>query len=312
MAITLQRAAFGDYTMLTLGDGDTYVQCVPERSAYVHQVCLGGQELLWNYPDAEALTGNSGHRNLALLPFPNRLLEGTYRWGGRELAFEVNKPDTRSALHGFGPHAPFTLERVDFGRSAASLELTYLHRGSEHPGSYPFDVRFAVTLSLDAAARTLTWASSAMNLEQESVPVGLGWHPYFLLPGGAEAWQVVMPPNEQVVLEKAIPTGARSVGLSPKQASPIDTDWDDCFALTDASDREVRLQGPDYTLSLKQGGDTRYTQLYVPPDAGSVAVEPMSCGVNAFQTAQEEVKVARGARVSTSMTLSLEPGRKTA
>ena len=297
----------GRYSVIHLRDESTGAELsfVPERSGYVHQIVLGGHELLWNYPDADALTGNSGHRNLALLPFPNRLLEGEYAWGGRQLKFPVNKPDTRSALHGFGPHAPFELVRVDLHRHRGEAHLRYLHAPAEHPGAYPFLVRFDLTLGLDAAAGMASWRLAATNLGDAPAPVGLGWHPYFLVPGGADAWTLTMPPNERVELERAIPTGQRLAGLPPKQATPLDTDWDDCFALSERTDRTVELRGPDYGLRLTQGGDTRYTQLYMPPDAGSVAVEPMSCGVNAFQRSQDEVSVAPGEQVSTSMSVVL-------
>ena len=302
----LKREAFGPYTLLTLGTPTTHVSFVAERSAYVHQVRLKGMDLLFNYPSGEALTGNKGHRNLALLPFPNRLLEGDYTWDSRSLTFEVNKPDTRSALHGFGPGARFELESIDLSTTEATARLRYLHRASDHPDSYPFDVRFDCVLSVDCEHGTAHWQLTATNIGSEDAPVGLGWHPYFLLPGGADAWSLQMPPNEQVVLERAIPTGELAAGQNV-EGGTIDTAWDDCFKLTSATEREAVLRGPAGQLSLKQAGDTRYTQLYVPPGAESVAIEPMTCSVNAFQNRQAEVRITPGGSVTTSMQLSWEP-----
>ena len=304
MAIRHTRTPFGPYTLHQVGSGDTYVSFVPERSGYVHQVCLAGRELLWNYPDGDALTANKGHRNLALFPFPNRLLEGQYTWAGEEHAFEVNKPDTRSALHGFGPHTVLQLARVDLETDRALVTLSYVHRADDHPQSYPFDVRCDLELGIDVGQQEASWTLKATNLSGGAVPVGLGWHPYFLLPGGHEQWSLRMPPNEHVELEQAIPTGRLLPGLSAKPVA-IDTDWDDCFKLSDANNRTVLLQGPAYGLRLTQTGTTRYTQLYVPPGAGSVAVEPMSCGVNAFQEAQEEVSIEPGNTLQCGMRIAL-------
>ncbi len=288
------RKPFGKYTLVSIGDADNYVSVVAERSAYVHEISLAGKQLLWNYDSGEALTQNSKHRNLALLPFPNRLLEGRYTWAGKEHAFAVNKPETRSALHGFGPHAPFSLDRVDLAQHTATLKLSYLHRPESHSQQYPFLVRFEVAITIDTQHSSCTWSLSATNLGEQDVPVGLGWHPYYLLPGGLNAWKVMMPPNEQVVLAKAIPTGERSKGLPADTALAINTEWDDCFSLLDSSRRTVMLTGAAYQLTLKQLGDTRYTQLFVPPTQTSLAIEPMSCNVNAFQDAQHEVRLAAG------------------
>ena len=306
IAPALARLPLGAHTLLRLGTDDHHVAFVPSRAGYVHQVRLRGRDLLWNYPDGAALDANDGYRNLALAPFPNRLLEGRYGWGGRELAFDVNAPDTRSALHGFGPEVAFRLERVDLSRTAATAYLTYLHTPALHPASYPFAVRFDLALEVDLARASAAWRLAATNLGDGDAPVGLGWHPYFLLPGGLDAWAIEMPPNERVVLERAIPTGARAGGLPPKRALPIDPSWDDCLALTDAAERTVRLVGPEYVLALEQTAATRYTQLYVPPGDGSVAVEPMTCNVNAFADAPEEVRLAPGGRLEVGMRISVD------
>ena len=298
MAATLSRKPFGNYSLIRIGNEETYASFIPERSAYIHEISLGGRQILWNYPDAESLEGNSGHRNLALVPFPNRLLEGTYSWKGESQSFPVNKPDTRSALHGFGPHARFTLDRVDLAAHGATARMTYLHQPAEHPTEYPYRVLFAVEVMVDIRLGDVTWRLDATNLDDIDVPIGLGWHPYYLLPGGHEQAALRMPPNEHVVLKNAIPTGAREIGLSAKQDVAISTDWDDCYVLTDEKHQTVTLRSSADALELSQLHDTRYTQLYVPPDQGSVAVEPMSCAVNAFQDEKSEVRVSPGDSVT--------------
>jgi len=305
MHIQLSRKQFGDHILYTLGTTDTHIQFVPERSGYVHQIRLQGRDLLWNYDSGEALTENNAYRNLALLPFPNRLLEGQYEWNGDTYVFEVNHPESRSALHGFGPMVPFSIERIDFSEHKAEVKLSYLHRRTQHSFSYPFLVRFDLALAIDIEAHTASWQLSTTNLDDEAAPVGLGWHPYFLMPGGSENWKIQLPPNEFVELELAIPTGKRSEGLSTNQPSLINTAWDDCFALTDPQFLEVQLLGPEFSLSLKQTGSTRYTQLYVPPGAKCIAIEPMTCGVNAFNTGKEEVELAPKQKLNTGMEIAL-------
>lgn len=305
MAVQLSRKPFGDYSLIRIGNETSHISFVPEKSGYIHQIRLMGRDLLWNYENGEALTINKGHRNLALLPFPNRLLEGQYNWLGESLHFEVNKPDTRSALHGYGPDAAFSLSAVNLSKDKAFARLKFLNRPSDHQGQYPFLVEFELELGVNMLEHRASWQLRARNLGATAVPVGLGWHPYFLLPGGKEKWRLYMPPNQEVALEHAIPTGNMKEGLPPKQALSINETWDSCFALSTETDRTVRLAGPDYNIHVTQTGETRYTQLYVPPDQGSLAIEPMSCGVNAFQVAVSEVRIPPRESISIGLHIEL-------
>lgn len=297
----LSRKPFGNYSLVTIGSKENHISFVAERSAYIHQIRLKGKDLLWNYPNGDALTKNEGHRNLALIPFPNRLLKGDYTWDNEAHKFPVNHPSSNSALHGFEDEAHFHLERVDMEGNAIGVRLAYLHKSQDHLTSYPFLALFTVALFVDTQASVARWTLSAKNLDSKAIPVGLGWHPYFLLEGGYEQNVLYMPDNQHVLLENAIPTGVKAAGLSSKQPNAIQTSWDDCFSLSNENERTVRIEGPSYSLSLKQLGATRYTQLYVPPNNGSLAVEPMSCGVNAFQENQSEVVLHPGAEISIGM-----------
>ena len=299
---------FGQYELLSIGTPENHISFVAARSAYIHQITLKGQPLLWNYESGEALTQNSGHRTLALVPFPNRLLHGQYTWQGQDLHFEVNKPDTASALHGFGPDAPLELFKVNLDTDRAEAVMRFMHHPSEHPKSYPFQVEFEVSLQIDCRQSTAFWQLSARNPGQMPLPVGLGWHPYFQIPDLQQSGYLMMPPHEQVELIKAIPSGKRLPGLSASSESriPINSGWDDCFALTDMQDREVVLGSDKAKLHIRQFGHTRFTQLYVPPAGTSVAIEPMSCNVNAFQVEQEAITLAPGSSHSIGVALSLD------
>ena len=294
MLPALSRQPFGDHTLVRIGTDRDHVVVVPERSAYVHQIRLRGRDLLLNYPDGPALAAGRGHRNLALLPFPNRLGGGRYDWGGHAYAFPVNDAATATALHGFDNAATFALGSVDLGRQSARARLRYLHQPGQHPGAYPFLVLFEIDLALVPETATLTWRMRARNLGDTPAPVGLGWHPYFRTASPPRDWTLDMPPNRRVELARGLPTGGLLDGLSPEPV-PIDLSWDTPFLLDDAQNRQVTLAGPDYRLRLEQLGETRFTQLFVPPTHDGVAIEPMSCGVDAFRQNPSGVALAPGA-----------------
>lgn len=304
MAIQLSRKPFGEHSLITIGDETSYLSFIPEAAGYVHQVRLAGRDLFAQAQDAAALARNKYSFSLAILPFPNRLAEGRYDWAGETYRFAINDPDTGTAIHGFGIATAFRLTSVQLGQHRAEATLRYLTASASHPG-YPFQVQFDLTFALDLRQRRFTWSLVATNLEDFAVPVGMCWHPYFVLPEGHEQWRLHMPPNQRVELVDALPTGNLMEGLSPKQALAIDTGWDHCFRLTDPAERTVELRGPSYGLSLKQLGDVPYTQLFVPPMRGCVAVEPMSCNVNAFREAPTEVTLGKGGRKMIGMEVGL-------
>ena len=304
MSVSLTRHPFGPYSLVRIGDGQHFFSFVPERNAYVHQIALGGRELLWNYADGEALTINQGHRNLSLLPFANRLGTGRYTWNGQEHGFPINDPETGSALHGFNHNVPFSLATVELGSTSARAVLRFLQTPELDPAAYPFLVLFEVELSIDTASGQFGWRMTARNLDVRPVPVGFGWHPYFRAESGIEGWSVAMPPNRRVELVEGLPTGRLLEGLPPEPTA-VDARWDNCYRLQDGSQRGVTLQGPEYGIRLEQGGDTRYTQLFVPPSRDAVAIEPVTCGVDAFRQNQDEVELAAGASTAAWMKLQM-------
>ena len=305
MRIQLSRKPFAGHSLVTVGDERNSFSFIPEVAGYVHQVRLGGRDLLANFSDAAALATNKYYFNFSVLPFPNRLHHGRYDWGESSYAFAINDPETPAAIHGFGKGAHFKLTSLALGSTSANATLRFVSKPDQWRGSYPFAVQFTLSLQLDARRETFAWHLSATNEESRAVPVGLCWHPYFLLPGGPSAWTVEMPPNRRVDTAGGLPTGRTSAGLPPKRALPIDTSWDDCFAIdVPPSEATVALIGPEYGLSLKQSGDLRYTQLFVPPTADSLAVEPMTCGVNAFRDAVAEVALPSSASRSVGMEIA--------
>jgi len=305
MAIKLSRKPFGDFTLFTLGDSNTHISFVPHRSSYVHQIRLDGLNTLDNYSDGAELKRNSGYKNLALIPFPNRISKGRFEWSNRKFHFEVNDAENCAALHGFGPKVPFKVDRFSLAKNTGSVTMSYLHRMNKQHEHYPFFIHFELKLGINTVSKRATWQLNATNLGAESAPVGLGWHPYFLLPGRFEECSLHLPQHEEVVLTNAMPRGERRKGQALRS---INADWDNCFALLDRTKREVGLKGPRYSLSLRQFGNTRYTQIYVPGDKKSIAIEPMTCGVNAFNISKAEVELSPKRTLKTGMEISLVVG----
>ena len=126
------------------------------------------------------------------------------------------------------------------------------------------------------------------------MPAGLGWHPYFDLPSGKDQAEIKLPPCQEIEVDEAmIPTGKKSLSTRFDAYSNLkDTDLDTCFELNDKTVRnEVGLKVADeYEIAIWQDEAHRFIQVFTHPLGNLIAIEPMTCGINAFNT-REGLKV---------------------
>ncbi|HZP74480.1 MAG TPA: hypothetical protein VFA97_14000, partial [Gaiellaceae bacterium] len=121
-------------------------------------------------------------RGQVLAPWPNRLADGAYSFGGSSFQLPINEPETHTAIHGLVRFANWVC--VEHRPSRVVLEHT-LH---PQPG-YPFLLRLRVAYDLDEAG--LKVETSTENLGSDPLPFGLAHHPY--IAGRADEFQVTLP-----------------------------------------------------------------------------------------------------------------------
>jgi len=260
---------------------------VVEVGAGLRSYSVDGRELLDGYgPDGMASAG----RGQVLMPWPNRIADGRYAFGGATHQVPLNEPEERNAIHGLVRWAPWrTVDDVEADRIA--LEYT-LH---PQPG-YPFSLALRLEYSLSAAG--LRVASTATNVGSSACPFGSGAHPYLTL--GTETVDPVelKAPGKTVLLldARGIPVGAEPVAGTEydfREPRPIGaTRFDHAFTdLERGGDglARVQLRHDHRRLTLWLGESYRYVQLFtgdaVPGvNRRSLAVEPMTCAPNAFRS----------------------------
>jgi aldose 1-epimerase len=66
---------------------------------------VDGRELLDGYAADEMA---SSARGQPLIPWPNRVRDGRYRWGGAEHQLPLNEPAKGNAIHGFSRYHSWT------------------------------------------------------------------------------------------------------------------------------------------------------------------------------------------------------------
>lgn len=271
------------------------ISVVPQYGASLLSLSLFGSSVLDGYRTPEELRDGHWGKSAILFPFPNRLRDGRYSWLGEDYVFPINNASTQNAIHGFVRHEAFSMERVSLSEDAAKLDCSFQANGEN--AAYPFPFRLDVTFSLLAKGE-LEVRFGLKNLHRTAIPVGLGFHPYFRLTSRAEDHSLCLPACERVEIdERMIPTGKLLAFDDFKEPTLLGaTSLDTCFKArgSDAPYR-ISLHAPGQTLFVQASPRSfPYFQVFTPPMRESIALEPMTCNVDAFHNGDGLVTVFPG------------------
>jgi aldose 1-epimerase len=296
----IKTEAFGEYEAYLLSDttGAHQLKLVPAFGACVIDLQLNGQSVLDTYQTPREMGINRWAKNVLLYPFPNRLKNGRYEWDGQDYAFPVNDVPTDNALHGFG-----TEQEMEVAGSEATADYALVRCRFDYDGAleyYPFPFRFEAAFTLRSGA--LEVELSVENTGASALPFGMGWHPYFRLSDDLANHHLHLPPCEMIGVNAAmIPTGKRYEYTTFSQPRRIGSEvLDNCFALQQQEGRiEIVLTHADQQLRYWQEVGERgfpYVQLFTPPHRTCLAIEPMTCNIDAFNNGEGLIRVESGER----------------
>jgi aldose 1-epimerase len=274
---------------------------VVEVGAGLRSYTVGDLEVLDGYGADELASAGRGQ---VLIPWPNRIEDGAYEFGGMRHQLPLNEPEARNAIHGLVRWVAWSAGEREPDR------VVMEHTLRPQPG-YPFSLRLGIEYALSDKGLRVT--TTATNIGSESCPYGSGMHPYLTV-GTQTVDTVVLRAPGQTVLradERALPVGTAAVDgteLDFRRAKPIGaTKLDNAFTDLERDDDslvrvELRRPEDETTLSLWLDETYPYVQLFTGDPLPSVnrrslAVEPMTCPANAFRSGE-------GLRV-------LEPGEST-
>jgi len=225
---------------------------------------------------------------IVLVPWPNRIRDGRYSFDGTDYQLALTEPAARNAIHGLGRWARWTVVTHELARVTLRLDVV-------PQNGYPFPVRAEATYSVDASAG-LTVTLSARNLGRVRAPFGAGSHPYLATRGHVLADTTLrLPAGERLVTdEKGVPVGVRPVEGSDRdfrrgkrlRSLRMDDGFTGLDLDPDARFAEVRT--PDGGARLWFDAAFGYLQVLtldaLTPRQPGIAIEPMSCAPDAFNT----------------------------
>lgn len=230
-----------------------------------------------------------------LLPWPNRVAGGRYSWNGRVHHLPVNDLPNEAALHGL---LCWDEWHVADARADAVTLTAFL---APRPGyEWPLECTVGYHLTPDGLSVTV----EAVNIGDRPAPYGVASHPYIRLAGRpADTYELMLPAELTYTMDAnqtpiaPVPVAERGVDFrSPRQVG--DAALDHVFTGLPGGTWTITVTEPESGLGVELASDARYAQVYSADAIGrtALAVEPMSCAPNAFNSGDGLVTLAPGER----------------
>jgi aldose 1-epimerase len=244
-----------------------------------------------------------------LAPWANRLPGWRYRAAGVEVdldGLDLHTDPGGLPIHGtLTAHRGWRLERLAADADRAVLEAGLDYDWPELLAAFPFPHRLTVTFALQGASLAVTTTLAATG--DRPVPVAFGWHPYLRLPGAPRAaWRLLLPSRTHLELDdRGLPTG--KAADEPAEAAPVgERTFDDLYALdADPAQRRLGLEAAGRRLVVGYGDGYDHAQVFAPPGAEFVCLEPMTAPTAALATGASPL-VAPGDSFSARFTIEVE------
>lgn len=254
---------------------------VTEVGATLRSYAVGGREVVRGFGAAEVISGGRGQQ---LLPWPNRIRDGRYTFEGTAQQLALSEPDRHNAIHGLVRHIAWqlvahTADRVE--------QRARVYPQSGWPGA--IEARIVHSVGDDGVVTEV----AVTNIGAGPVPFGYAAHPYLTVGEDTVDDVVITVPAERylAVDERLLPVDlllveGRDEDLrtsAPLGDRRFDTALTGLARGTDGRWR-ARIERGDRWAELRAGDGLDWIQVFTGNDRRdlSIALEPMTCGPNAF------------------------------
>ncbi len=272
----------------------------------------GAWPVLAEPPDDEALLTRTSRYGVPIMyPYPNRIRDGRFTFGGQEYTQPIGGRGPH-AIHGVTRERAWTVEAADVDADGAFCRAS-VTTGDTADDIWPW--RSRITFEYRLRGATLRMRADAANLDNSPMPMGFGIHPWFdvpLGPGGgsrqtmelraaaASFWEL----DETLCTTGTVLSAER--GFDTRRWHAIgDAFIDDVYTGLDVHDgwftAEVRDPFNGRSIAVRSDAQFREHVIFAPLHASVVCLEPYTCATDAFNLA------ARG--VDAGM-IVLEPGAR--
>jgi len=312
---TFLESSIGNHVKHTLTNTTTgeFLEIIPDLGANLHKLVLkkGGKSsaLINSADDPEGFrAARLAFEGAKLCPWTCRLTRGKYSWEDTSYQLPANDLATGSAIHGLIYNKPFEVQHFKQNGTSGSLEYLYSFMGEEgYP--FPFDIRVSFILK----DKALECQTEFLNTGSSGIPLGDGWHPYFNLDTRVDDLMLKLPGVEEVVLnESLVPSGhfkdfkgfqefeligKREMDTSFRIKTP--SGIVESFIFDQKTERTVRI----WQETGKKG--YQYLIVYIPDSRGLIAVEPMTCSPDVFNSKMGMINLKPNENIKLKMGIEL-------
>jgi aldose 1-epimerase len=261
------------FTPITIASGSLTATLCPHIGGSIARLTLGNVDILRRASD-DAIE-KSLIRQMAsypLVPYSNRIVDGTLVFRGRRHALTPNFPPERHAIHGVGWRRVWRVESHD----TSTLKLSLDHQPD---ADWPF--HFSATQSFEVTGDALRVAITLGNTGASPMPAGLGFHPFF--PRSADTQLQTHWRGKWAMSDAKVPVEWATVTPRDDFSMPRAVgDWtvDNCFT---GWSRAARLTYATHVTDIGASEVFASAVCFVPTDGRPfIAIEPVSHVVDAF------------------------------
>jgi aldose 1-epimerase len=312
-----ERATEDGMEVLVLRDAraKTEVKIAPKIGNNAYSMKVNGKDLLF-FPYSKlsewlAKPGMAGNPYLA--PWANRIEGESYWVGGKQYLLNAGLGNFRKdgnglPIHGLIVYAKdwevVSLKSNDANGAVAVSRLVH-HRDAGRAAQFPFAHTTEMTYRLKGGV--LEVETSIANESSQAMPIMVGYHTYYQVPGvPRDQWKVHVAAREHVVLgPKLTPTGETKPVAVPDPMSLAGTQLDDVFTgLAKGADgwTPFWVEGGGKRVTVEYGPKYTVSVIYAPPGREFICFEPMTGVTNQFNLAH--------AGKFAGLLQTVEPGKK--
>jgi aldose 1-epimerase len=232
-----------------------------------------------------------------LVPWPNRVAGAAWTHDGIVRHLDVTEPARGNAIHGLVRRVPWAITAHEADEITLSIDV------DGAPG-WPFPFSTTISYALDTGGLTVT--HGMRNRGDETLPFGIGTHPY-PRPGNVDiddceltlAAATVLPVDPDTMIPNGNPVDVTGTPLDFRggralRGVELDTAFGGCEP---GADGLIRHTVGDVAVWAEPG--FRWVQVFTPAEfpgkgARAVAIEPMTCPPDALNSGVDLLWLAAG------------------
>jgi len=274
------------------------VSIAPSVGNRAYEMLVRGENILhFPFDNPSALKSDRHLNGIPFLaPWANRMPEG-FHANGKQYRFNTGFDSVRLDQNGIPIHGLLTSspywQAIDVGADVHSAHATSRLKFWKHPdlmANWPFAHDYEMTYRLSGGI--LEVSVIVTNRSAETMPIAIGFHPYFQLPG-----VLIEEAAAQIPVRRHVETDGRLVATG--ETAPVafadrvplkDRHFDDGFTdLVRGTDNRTifSVEGRGKRIEVAFGPRYQVAIVYAPPGQNYICFEPMSAITNGINLAYE-------------------------